>query len=201
MAKRLTPTKSQILEVSRGLFSVYGFNNTALDDIMVASGVTKGAFYYYFKSKEILCENVIERVMAEYKELLASLDKTAEPIEQLRQLVAKIVHLNSSGEWVNCRLILRLNLESLTEYPQIQLKLTDFRQWYTGIYADLIENCRSAGQISTLVSKDIQCRMLLSFVMGTVAMEVIEPDKGISQDMVEEMIKTLVSHKLNCSKH
>ena len=191
MAKRSTPTKSQILEVGRSLFSVYGFNNTALDDIMVASGVTKGAFYYYFKSKEILCANVCDQVMAEYKELIASIDKTAEPIEQLRQLVAKIVQLNSSGEWVNCRLILRLNLESLTEHPQIQLKLNDFRQWYAGIYEDLIENCRTAAQISTVVSKDIQCRMLLSFVMGIVAMGVIEPGKGISQDIVGEIIKAL----------
>jgi len=191
MAKRSTPTKSQILEVSRSLFSVYGFNNTALDDIMVAGGVTKGAFYYYFKSKEILCENVCDRVVAEYKELVASIDKTAEPLEQLRQLVAKIVQLNSSGEWVNCRLILRLSLESLTEYPQIQFKLNDFRQWYAGIYGDLIENCRKAEQISTAVSKDIQCRLLLSSVMGIVAMGVIEPDKGIEQDIVGEIIKAL----------
>ncbi|NIA16757.1 MAG: TetR family transcriptional regulator [Planctomycetes bacterium] len=191
MAKRLTPTKSQILEVGRSLFSVYGFNNTAVDDIMLAGGITKGAFYYYFKSKEALCENVIEQAMAEYKELVASIDKTAEPIEQLRRLVAKIVQLNFSGEWVNCRLILRLSLESLTEYPQIQLKLNSFRQWYTGIYGGLIEDCRSAGQISTAVSKDIQCRMLLSFVMGIVAMEVIDPGRGISQDITEEIIKAL----------
>ena len=193
MAKEKTLTKSRILSVGRTLFSVHGFNNTTLDDIITACGITKGAFYHYFKSKEMLCESVLDHAAIEYKEMVVSIDKSAEPIEQLRQLVTKIIHLNSSGEWVNCRLILRLSLEMHDEHPQIQRKLNDFRQWCMEVYADLIENCRAMDQLSKKTPTEVQAQMLFSSIMGLVTLGTIDPDIQIDPGMPEMIIKSLGS--------
>lgn len=191
MAETTTPTKSRILDVSRSLFSAHGFENTTLDDIITACGVTKGAFYHYFRSKEILCENVIDQAKLEYEQLIASVDKSAEPIEQLRQLVGKIIELNTSGEWVNCRLFLRLSLESHIDHPEIQSKLNDFWQWCAKMYEDLIESCREAGQIGDSLSKEVQCQMLLSSIMGVVVLGAVNKDIEINPEMAEVIIKGL----------
>ena len=191
MTKKTTSTKSRILSMSRSLFSVHGFDNTTLGDIITASGITKGAFYYYFKSKESLCENVIDLMAGEYQQLVASVDKSAEPIEQLRRLVAKIIQLNLSGEWANCRLILRLSLDSNVERPEMQRKLNDFWQWYRQVYADLIENCRSLGQLSTAVSKDVQVEMLQGSILGMIMLGMIDPDRKTSLEMAEMIVKSL----------
>ena len=195
MAKEKTQTKSRILNVGRALFSVHGFNNTTLDDIITACGITKGAFYHYFKSKEILCENAIDQAAIEYKGLVVSIDKSAEPIEQLRQLVTKIIQLNSSGEWVNCRLILRLSLEAHTEHPQIQRRLNDFRQWCMEVYEDLIENCRAANQLTKKMPTKVQAQMLFSSIMGLVTFGTINPDIQIDSGMSEMIIRGLGSGK------
>ncbi|PYZ92181.1 TetR family transcriptional regulator [Salipaludibacillus keqinensis] len=46
--------KEKILEKSIVLFEKKGFSETSIQDVVDALGVTKGTFYYYFKSKEEL---------------------------------------------------------------------------------------------------------------------------------------------------
>jgi TetR/AcrR family transcriptional repressor of nem operon len=126
MARKATNTKSRILQMTRTLYSTHGCDNTTLDDIITASGITKGAFYHYFKSKESLCEAVIDLVIADYQDLADTLDSDSSPIDQLQEMIAKLAKLNASGEWVNCRLILRLSVDSHESQPQIRQKIDKF---------------------------------------------------------------------------
>ena len=47
-------TRDQILDAASRLISLRGYHCTSLDDVLRESGVGKGNFYYYFKSKEDL---------------------------------------------------------------------------------------------------------------------------------------------------
>ena len=47
-------THSHILKESRRLFTVQGFHNTSISQIIAATGVKKGNLYYHFSSKEEL---------------------------------------------------------------------------------------------------------------------------------------------------
>ncbi len=122
MSRRPTDTKSRILKTTRTLYSTYGCDGTTLDDIITAAGITKGAFYHYFKSKESLCEAVIEQLVADYHRLTESIDQQLQPIDRLRWIIHELSSLNASGEWVNCRLIIRLTLDSHESNPKIQHK-------------------------------------------------------------------------------
>ena len=53
MARKATNTKSRILQVARTLYSTHGCDNTTLDDIITATGITKGAFYHYFDNEKV----------------------------------------------------------------------------------------------------------------------------------------------------
>src|SRR3990172_11532540 len=55
-------TKEQILQTACRLIHRKGFNNTSLEDILRESGVGKGNFYYYFKSKDDLGYAVLDRL-------------------------------------------------------------------------------------------------------------------------------------------
>ena len=56
----MSNTKDHIIEVASGLINLRGFNTTSVDAVLRASGVKKGSFYYYFKSKEDLGYAIIE---------------------------------------------------------------------------------------------------------------------------------------------
>lgn len=64
MAKK--DTKAFITETSFKLFLDKGYNPTSMSDLMQAANLSKGAFYHYFKNKEELYHEVIERYFLSY---------------------------------------------------------------------------------------------------------------------------------------
>ncbi len=56
-------TKDKIVETAIYLFAHKGFDRTAIDEIVAKSGIAKGTFYLYFKSKEELIKEVSLKVM------------------------------------------------------------------------------------------------------------------------------------------
>ena len=52
-------TKQQILETAMRMFSEKGLENVKVEDVVKEVGVTRGAFYHYFKSREELIAGVM----------------------------------------------------------------------------------------------------------------------------------------------
>jgi len=67
-------TRDQILDAATRLIHLKGYQPTSLDDVLRESGVGKGNFYYYFKSKEDLGHAIIDRLVRGFVE------RTLEPI-------------------------------------------------------------------------------------------------------------------------
>jgi len=53
-------SRAQIIEAARTLFRREGFDAPSIDQVMGAAGLTRGAFYAHFPSKEALVEAVLE---------------------------------------------------------------------------------------------------------------------------------------------
>ena len=191
MSKRPTETKTCILKATRTLYSTHGFNGTTLNDILTASGITKGAFYHYFKSKDSLCEETLDDVILDYKNLTESIDADIEPIEQLRWLIRKIADLNTSGQWVNCRLMLRFSTDSHESNPEIQRKIKQFWQWYTGFFEELIIKSSQASQLDSQLEPKTLARLLMSVLAGAVVLDKAAPTD--SETPLNTVIKILLS--------
>jgi len=188
VAKGSTQTRTRIINVTRTLYSSHGCDGTTLDDIITASGVTKGAFYHYFKSKEILCHELIDQVWEEYRELIASLDPQVKPLSRLIELIKKLDDLNNSGEWINCRLILRLSADSHDSHPQLQKKIRNFWHWYIGVFTSLIESCQEDGQLEASPNAQTQAKMIMSMIAGTIIFDRITHQQEGFSDMVEKVL-------------
>ena len=79
MARRSDPDASelrrnQILDAAMSVFARLGFEHARMDDIVEASGLSKGALYWYFKSKEEIITGILRRLFTT-------------DIEQLRDLL------------------------------------------------------------------------------------------------------------------
>src|SRR4030042_3336436 len=58
--QRVGNTEERILKQAMKLFLEKGYHGTSIDDITQAAGLTKGALYWHFRSKEDLLERIIE---------------------------------------------------------------------------------------------------------------------------------------------
>ena len=54
MQHRSEETRTQLINSAIQLFSTQGFNTASVDDICKNAGVSKGAFYHHFESKQAL---------------------------------------------------------------------------------------------------------------------------------------------------
>ena len=59
--------KNSLRNEGRKLFEKYGIRKTTLDDIVRSAGISKGAFYFFYQSKEELFFDILESLERDYK--------------------------------------------------------------------------------------------------------------------------------------
>jgi AcrR family transcriptional regulator len=62
--------REQLLKHGYRLFSSYGLRKTNVEELAVAAGISKGAFYLFYESKEALFMDVVEQVEQRFREEL-----------------------------------------------------------------------------------------------------------------------------------
>ena len=89
-------TKSEILTSAVRLFQERGWGNVNIEDIVNEVGVTRGAFYHYFKSREELIFHVIVQMfMDENPFTIAVRKKGLNGLEKLRYALKLNIKMNS----------------------------------------------------------------------------------------------------------
>jgi AcrR family transcriptional regulator len=86
-AERAAETREALIEAARPLFAAQGFAEVALETIVRAAGVTRGALYHHFADKTELFAAVFEKVEGEVAarmgEAIAASNLT-DPVEVMR---------------------------------------------------------------------------------------------------------------------
>lgn len=86
-------TRASIIAAGLKLFKRDGFSATAVKDIADEAGVTKGAFYHHFGSKEdlllLIHNDYLEYQLGVIEEVVA---QDVSPTEQLRNMISAILH-------------------------------------------------------------------------------------------------------------
>ncbi len=87
--------KGQIIQTALYLFKEKGYENTTVNNIIDAAGISKGGFYHHYSSKEELLEDLAQIFLAKIakiiddiasREDLSALEKTNEYLEQVNSL-------------------------------------------------------------------------------------------------------------------
>lgn len=87
-------TKDAILDAALNIFLAKGYEGTSVRMILEEANVVTGSFYHFFKSKEDLFEQTVERFLYLYKEQFAAVvaDDTRSFLEQLDLLMELLGH-------------------------------------------------------------------------------------------------------------
>ena len=79
-------TKRRILKAATDLFTRCGLNGASLDDISKKAGVNRGLIYHYFKTKEVLFDQVLAKPLNNYVQLhLEFLQSSELDVDALRK--------------------------------------------------------------------------------------------------------------------
>ena len=88
MPSKAEATRERLLEATKKLVMSKGFAGTTIDDVLKETGVTKGAFFYHFKSKADLADQLMrwyaENDMKMFRTFLAEAEAAHDdPLDQL----------------------------------------------------------------------------------------------------------------------
>ena len=90
MVKTQADKRTRLIDTAMKLAYRRGFREASLADIAEAAHVPVGNVYYYFKTKEELGEAVVERRLAQFRELREEIDRLSSPKERLLAFVESI---------------------------------------------------------------------------------------------------------------
>ena len=79
-------TKGRIIEAAWSLFYQQGYDDTTVEEIIHASGTSRGSFYHYFEGKDALLSSVSYLFDGKYEELMETMDPEMDRFDQLMYL-------------------------------------------------------------------------------------------------------------------
>jgi TetR/AcrR family transcriptional repressor of nem operon len=82
-------TRQRILDAASIVFKRQGFQAGSVDDVMAEAGLTAGAFYAHFKSKDDLFTEALIRTLSQGRVLSGRDDESLQGEERIRSIVKK----------------------------------------------------------------------------------------------------------------
>ncbi len=131
-------TKDKILLAAANIFSKFGFHKTTVDEIARAAHKAKGSIYNYFRSKEELFQEVIDKeFQALRSELIKAIDSGKNAKEKLTNYIT--VRMKTLNELTNFHDALK------NDYLNYLVFIEEIRQRYDNEETILIKSILTGG--------------------------------------------------------
>ncbi|MBP8646644.1 MAG: TetR/AcrR family transcriptional regulator [Syntrophobacteraceae bacterium] len=157
-----------ILEATR-LFSLKGYMSTSIQDIMAASGVSKGGLYNHFKSKEELFRAVVDHARAVWRERnLVGLDQTSSPVEKLVRLIENYGenYLLDAEAFPGGCFFINLSVDLDDQDPNLAMEIESGFSSLRKMILRLLEESKRRGELKEGVSVNDVGEVVFAAVMG-----------------------------------
>lgn len=80
--------REAFLDTAEELFTEFGYENASIERLISRLGVSKGAFYHYFRSKSDLLDAMIDRILARFQTNFAEILESRGPaVEKLQKIL------------------------------------------------------------------------------------------------------------------
>ena len=82
-----------ILEAALDIFANYGFRGATIDQIAEKAGLSKPNLLYYFKSKETIHRQLLDRLLDNWLQPLRELDAEGDPVSEIKSYIRRKLEL------------------------------------------------------------------------------------------------------------
>ena len=144
--------KSRILEAANKVFAERGYHEATMDDIAKRLGVSKGAIYLYFSSKEDLFEAMCKTAPQAFKEILfSSFGNEVNPIQSATEFFDKMLKMSASNPGLSFEI-----LSEASRNPSLKRILKQNHQEYE----EVLTNFLAEGRKRRIVGDNLDLRPL-----------------------------------------
>lgn len=179
--EHLEARRTQILDAADACFSRNGFHQTTMQDICREAGLSPGAVYRYFDSKEAMIGQSCMRGQAEIAMAFEGATSQGDTQEVIAELADVFFGELASPEAAHgTRLHVQLWGESLRN-PEVLAGLSSNRDEVRKRLQAVIERGQSLGDVAPDADAEYVARVLLSVHDGLVLQKSLDPDLDVSR--------------------
>jgi AcrR family transcriptional regulator len=161
MQQRAVLTRGRVLVAAAEVFARTGFLAASMNDIVEAAGVTKGAVYFHFPSKEALAVAIVEEQFAQWPPMVAAI------IEHSPDALTSVVALTYEvGSRFRDDILTTAGVRLSFERELVNAAMpTPFVGW-VGILQELFGQARREGQLRSGLVPAATARALVGSFFG-----------------------------------
>ena len=189
----------ELLDAALAVFSERGYHNTRIDDVAEAAGVTKGAVYHYFATKEELLLRAIEhyhdRAFGEIGDVLR--DAGGPVSARIRLMMRKAFGATSPSGRMTLALILEGARHDVPQAHQQWLRGGPIKGWK--LLASLIEEGKATGEFRPDVDSEVAARIVITGLITQLIWQPLAsdvPELLLDEDRLIDSTVELLLHGL-----
>lgn len=183
-------TKEHILNITFKLFLQKSFKEVTLKEIVEETGLSKGAFYHYFTSKEQLFLELVNNVLSSVLDV--PYDQFSREslyhfyIDYINYYVENLKQNNISGEGSDPSFnYISLIFDALKLFPDFQERLQESKEVQLNSWKNIIHAAREKGEIDSSMSDEQIANM---FINSSSGVEMHSIFRGSSEDIGKTLL-------------
>jgi len=179
--------ETEALTAAMQYFWEHGYDNTSLDNLLLAMGIKKSSFYATFKSKE----EVFSRTLALYRDqsitFMQDLKKNLGPKKAMLTLLELTTkELEETGKVRGC-LLINSGKECYNRYDSLSQQINVEFNFMQEIFIEFIEEAQKVGEIQSNKS----ARVISGRYMNTLNGLVVTIQAGATQELIDDIVENL----------
>jgi TetR/AcrR family transcriptional repressor of nem operon len=191
-------TREAILEVATRLIQIKGYKATSLDDVLRESGVGKGSFYYYFKSKEELGHAILDSLIGSFIQRTVEpcfADEAGRPLDQIRCFLDRVVQAQRECNCVGGCPLGNLASELSDVHEGFRARLVEvFSAWRHRLTLALRRG-RDHGAVSADCRPEEVAQFLVASLEGAILITKVTKDIAVMEQCVAELKRYLAGYE------
>jgi TetR/AcrR family acrAB operon transcriptional repressor len=183
-------TRENVLTAALKVFSQCGYSAARLEDVARAAGVTRGAVYHHFGSKEELYKALVTEKSTGINQLSEDIiTQGGPPIEILRRLLVRLFEYAEEDEEYRSLLELTVFKVELTEGLKAIMKDTiSGRRQLAAYFQDLLAQGVKAGEIRPDLPVKTAAHALVSYMNGVGLIWIQDPEAFSIREDAEALV-------------
>ncbi len=183
--------RERILDAAEQCFARTGFHRTTMHDICREAGISAGALYVYFPSKEALIAGISERDRAEFAQRLAMLAEAPDFLQALSALGEQYFVDEPAHKRLMC---VEIGIES-TRNPQVGEIFRSVDGYVLAGFEKLFQRLKDEGRIAPSLDIPTLARVFITIGDGLFWRRAIDP--AFDAKAVLPAITQLIGDMLN----
>ncbi|MFF8808968.1 TetR/AcrR family transcriptional regulator [Streptomyces omiyaensis] len=193
--EHLDARRRQILDGATRCFARNGFHATSMQDVLAEAGLSAGAVYRYFRSKDELIAAIAEETFIRIRGAFAQAageNPPPTPDVLIGRVMTIVLERRIAGaeQQAFARLIIQVWAETLRDEALAKALAQGF-DGMREIWAGLVDAYRANGLVPADVSSEHMARTLIAAVQGFIAQQALFGDVEI--DVLQEGLRGLMS--------